>query len=219
MRDHIWYCKEKKKRNKKIKIRACQEEKKRIKESSGSSNGQYFYQQVSTWSVHRLQVESHLLVMLLWHLRLVELDFLVGTENPTRLLHRGKLRRYRWMRAAATNRVSPTERTGFVGFSRFWGQSRDIEAGFTCDKTADWITGVRRGGARCQLRRLRPWLVRLAAYTWNWERLEINQSEQSFKNCDFFPPLLSMHVNLPKIEKNLTKCENKLLATYKVRHV
>lgn len=53
--------------------------------------------------------------------RSVELDFLVGTENPICLLYGGKLRRQHWMRAAATNKVSPTERTGFVSFSRFFG--------------------------------------------------------------------------------------------------
>lgn len=50
------------------------------------------------------------------------------------------------MRAAATNKVSPTERTGFVGFSAFLGQCWEIEAGFTCDRPADWITGGWGGG-------------------------------------------------------------------------
>lgn len=39
--------------------------------------------------------------------------------------------------------MSPTERTRFVGFSRFFGggDAVEVEAGFTCDSSADWITG------------------------------------------------------------------------------
>lgn len=65
------------------------------------------------------------------------------------------------MRATATNKVSPPERTGFVGFSRFLGQCLEIKAGFTCDKDADWITGVleRRGLTVNYPGRARDWFT------------------------------------------------------------
>lgn len=52
------------------------------------------------------------------------------------------------MRAAATNKVSPTERTGFVGFSRFFGGNAEkLRPVLPVTGPADWITGGRRGGA------------------------------------------------------------------------
>lgn len=85
--------------------------------------------------------------------RSVELDFLVGTENPIRLLYgvapltpdKGK------------QGVPDWENSFCRLFSLFWGGNAvEIEAGFTCDWSADWITGGWRGGATLSIDVSRP---------------------------------------------------------------
>lgn len=51
----------------------------------------------------------------------VELDFLVGTENPIRLLCRGKTPPLTLDEGCGNKQGVPFKRTGFVGFSRFFG--------------------------------------------------------------------------------------------------
>ena len=72
--------------------------------------------------------------------RSVELDFLVGTENPIRLL-------YRWGPRQQTSCPLLRERV-LSAFLAFLGLCWEIKAGFTCDRPADWITGGLRGRGR-----------------------------------------------------------------------
>ena len=113
--------------------------------------------------------------------RSVELDFLVGTENPIRLLYRGA----GWGPRQQTTR-SQTERTGFVGFSRFFGVMVRNWGRFYLwqDRGLDyrWTGGA---GPRCQLPPLRWWLAQPVAYLKLWRESRRSSGRTGFNSCDF----------------------------------
>lgn len=60
------------------------------------------------------------------------------------------------MRAAATNKLSPTERTGFVGFSRFFeGNVEKLRPVLPVTEPRIGLQVDGRAGPRCQLPALR----------------------------------------------------------------
>lgn len=74
------------------------------------------------------------------------------------------LRWKHWMRAAATNKVSLTERTGFVGFSRFLGNAEKLRPVLPVTRPRIGLQVGRGAGPRCPWPLLSLWLAQLVAY-------------------------------------------------------